>query len=70
MSKKFAINRVFNIGIEIDAKNIKEAKAFANDYFKDLVSVDTDELNGVVVSEITPIKRPKVVEINEDILSE
>ena len=58
----FTIVKKYEISIEVPAENLKEAKAFANDYMDELVRFDENQLNNVGVNYIVGISRPKVYE--------
>lgn len=60
--KLFTIVKKYEVSIEVPAENLKEAKAFADDYMDELMRFDDNELNNVGVNYITAISRPKVYE--------
>ena len=60
--KLFTIVKKYEVSIEVPAENLKEAKAFADDYMDELMRFDDNELNNVGVNYIVAISRPKVYE--------
>jgi hypothetical protein len=66
MEKFFEITGTFSITITVPADSMKEAKHFAAEYFPDLVHLDVNQLDKVIVGNIKPVKRFKVIAVAVD----
>ena len=64
--KFFQITGTFSITISIPADSLKEAKNFASEYFPQLITLDVSQLDKVHAGPILPVKRFKVLEINDN----
>jgi len=66
MEKFFEITGTFAITVTVPANSLKEAKQFASEYFPDLVHLDVNHFDKVIVGNIKPVKRFKVIAVVVD----